>query len=167
MWAQYAEDFELEQLPSGWTTHVIGTGSWEFGNNIPPFFDDPIFDSGAAVFDDGVWGGDARPVIAYLTSPVYTHPNQCKVRVAFDYYLNTYGEWGTLMVQIYLVGKWVTRFVANWDQTTMEQFWFEASVSAASPVQVRFVFLDNGGWSWGTAIDNFTLDFQPVPSRRF
>ena len=159
VWGQYVQDFESESTPVGWSTYVEGVGSWEFGNNVPPFYLDPIFASGVALFDDGIWGGQARAATAYLLSPVFVNAQDERVNLAFDYYLNTYGEWGTLRVDLNFGSGWVTYFVANDDQVTMRTVWIDAPVKAGMAVQVRFVFTDNGGWSWGTAIDNFRLHF--------
>lgn len=159
-WSQYTERFEQETLPLGWTTHVEGAGSWEFGTNLPPFYADPVFVSGAAVFDDAIWGSDARSSTAYLTSPEFVNTNLTNLRLTFAYYLNTYGDWGTLYVQLRLNEEsWKTIFVFDSDQVTMHTVEYVQAVKALTKVQVRFVFSDNGGWSWGAAIDDFRLDF--------
>ena len=152
-----SEDFEANTMPAGWTSEISGAGDWTFGSNIPPFAGNPTFASNAAIFNDDELGGEAEPSIASLLSPPIDVTSYATLNLSFDYYMNEISEEGLLNVEVYDGTAWQQLLNVTTDVINMTNVSFDVTAYKNAAFQVKFTFDDEGGWSWGTAIDNFLL----------
>lgn len=161
----YTQDFEDSTAPDEWTAEVDGPGSWEFGGDTTPGGVveenevDP-FDSNAAIYDDDANGSGADPSVATLSSPVFTGLSG-EVMMSFEYACNFYpmDAGGTFYVELFDGADWVEVLSAT---SMVQPTVFELDVSEYAEgnddFQVRFVFDDEGNWSWGAGVNYFYLD---------
>ncbi len=152
-----SQDFEANSMPTGWTSEISGAGEWTFGSNIPPFAGNPTFASNAAIFNDDELGGEAEPSIASLLSPPIDVTSYAVLNLSFDYYMNEISEQGLLNVEVFDGTVWQQILSVTTDATVMTPASFDVAAYKNTAFQVKFTFNDEGGWSWGTAIDNFLL----------
>jgi hypothetical protein len=150
-----SEDFEAGVLPDGWTTQISGPGEWTLGTT-PPFSGNPTFASQAIMFDDNALG-DVPASMASLISPTVDVSSSASLFVAFDYYMNAYINAGSLKVEVYDGSAWQEILFAGADVINMTHFEYDATAFKNAAFQVKFTFDDENDWSWGTAIDNFSL----------
>lgn len=149
------QDFEGSTIPDGWSQQNSGPGNWTFGSNVPPFNDN--FPTNAAIFNDDILGNSAGFSVASLLSPTIDLTSFTGVTLSYKYYLNEFSGNGTLAVSVYNGTTWVTLHTYTTDATVLTQATHDVTQYLNANFQVKFTFDDEGGWSWGAAIDDFML----------
>ncbi|MGJ8667633.1 MAG: HYR domain-containing protein [Patiriisocius sp.] len=153
------EDFEGATVPTGWSTNVlIGAADWQFGSGVTPSATLNDFPTNAAVFDDDA-AGQNNVNASELLSPVYDIATATLAELSFEYAHNFFGS-GFLRVEVWDGTAWQeVLFVDTLVQPTSTGA-LDMLPFANDAFQVRFTYDDDGGWSWGAAVDNFLLDVE-------
>ncbi|WP_031427351.1 T9SS-dependent choice-of-anchor J family protein [Flavimarina sp. Hel_I_48] len=154
-------DFNDGQFPSGWSTIVnSGPCDWDTFTNDPPR--GLNFSSTALIFNDEACGNNNSPSRVSLLTPVYNVANTTPLLLTVEI-----GLWGedqgeTLRIEVYDGTSWVVikTFNDNWNP-----YLYQADVTgyANTAFRVRFVYNDNGRWSYYAGIDNFSLTQEELP----
>lgn len=97
---------------------------------------------------------------AILLSPTWTNARQMSdLFLSFSLVLETYLGNGRCYAEVLSQGEWVRIF------ELAEDYYGDVEIQlgefAGSPVQLRFVFDDEGEWSWGMGIDNILVSGRP------
>lgn len=152
------EDFNGATIPTGWVS-IIETGDqdWGFGSGVMPT--GGSFASNAAIFnDDAAGSGTANKATLY--SPVYDISASSTAGISFDYALQEYLGDGILTVEVFDGANWNEVFVVENNANPVNTGVIDVTPHLNNAFQVRFIYDDEGGWSWGAGIDNFKLDYE-------
>ncbi len=152
------EDFNGSSIPSGWTTQInSGSQDWAFGSGVMPTGGN--FPTNAAIFDDDA-AGSGTVNMATLISPVYNLSGSATASISFDYALQTYLDDGTLTVEVYDGAAWQQVLFVDAITNPTNTGNIDVAAYINTNFQVRFIYDDEGGWSWGVGVDNFTLNYE-------
>ncbi|QAA83177.1 HYR domain-containing protein [Aequorivita sp. H23M31] len=152
------EDFEAATVPAGWTATILsGNANWGFGSGDMPT--GPDFPTNAAIFnDDAAGSGEANS--AQLLSPSYNLTGATSAEISFDYANQTYQNDGKLIVEVYDGSTWQEVFMFDGISGPTNTGPLDMTAYINPNFQVRFIYDDEGGWSWGAGVDNFLLEYQ-------
>lgn len=153
----FSEDFE-SGIPSTWT--LAGDGNW---GTTTVAWEDAIFESTVAYFDDDAAGDEVIVSNAQLISPVIDLSNYESLSLTFDYGNYIFIDETSLTVQVFDGTEWITVFEAFGDQFEEDTYLplnttIDITPYANSQFQVRFVYNDVGDWSFGAVVDNIVVD---------
>lgn len=154
----FLEDFEGTTIPDGWST-IIETGvhDWSFGSGAMPTGGN--FPSRAAIFnDDAAGSGEINK--ATLMSPVYDISLSNTASISFDYAFQDYLGDGILTVEVFDGAAWQEILVIDTNTPPVNTGNLDVTAQLNANFQVRFIYDDEGGWSYGAGIDNFKLDYE-------
>ena len=151
------EDFESNTIPNGWTSEInVGNTDWTFGSGDMPTGGD--FPTKAAIFDDDA-AGSGNVNKATLYSPTYNIVGSTTASISFDYAFQEFGG-GILTAEVYDGSAWQEVFSVNSNTDPTNTGSIDVASYINSAFQVRFVYDDEGAWSWGAGVDNFTLNYE-------
>ncbi len=152
------EEFEASTVPAGWTTEIMaGNSDWIFGSGDMPT--GPDFTTNAAIFNDDAAGSGSTNV-ARLTTPVYDLTGAVSAEISFDYANQTYLDDGKLTAEVFDGTAWQEVFMFDGITGPVNTGALDISAYANPNLQVRFIYDDEGGWSWGAGVDNFVLNYE-------
>ncbi len=153
-----SEDFEATTVPAGWTATILsGNANWGFGSGDMPT--GPDFPTNAAIFnDDAAGSGEANS--AQLQSPSYDLTGATSAEISFDYANQTYLDDGKLIVDVFDGSAWQEVFIFDGIAGPTNTGAIDVTAYINPNFQVRFIYDDEGGWSWGAGVDNFLLEYQ-------
>ena len=152
------EDFDDTTIPQGWTTEIeAGVQNWTFGSGAVPGGGN--FTSRAAIFnDDAAGSGEVNK--ATLISPVYDISASSSAGISFDYAFREYLGDGIMTAEVYDGATWQQVFSVETNTTPTNTGNIDVTAYINPDFQVRFVYDDEGGWSYGTGVDNFKIDYE-------
>jgi subtilisin-like proprotein convertase family protein len=154
----FLEEFEGSSAPAGWTTEVlVGAADWEFGSGDMPT--GPDFPTNAAIFDDDA-AGNGNVNASRLISPVYNLTGVAIADLSFDYANQEFLGDGTLQVEVFDGSAWQEVLFVEDDLADIQTANIDVLPYANANFQVRFNYDDEGGWSWGAGVDNFSLTYS-------
>lgn len=163
------EDFEAPSLPSGWSIQTNATdGGWKIGT--PAVLSSQFFtiisngSSRMAATNDDACNCDKGE--DYLITPVLDFTGLTSVALQFDlfYGANTYqGVTERATVEVSLDG---VNWVELGEELPGHSGWEAHSISlnayaGENNVQIAFHYDDEGGWLYGFAVDNVTVEVTP------
>lgn len=153
----FTENFEAG-IPATWTT--AGDGTWTTATEA---WEDVLFESTVAIYDDDAGGDESLVSNAQLISPVIDLSNVSNATLAFDYGNYIFFEDSSLTVEVFDGTTWQQVFMAigdNYDEDTYLPLntSIDISMYANALFKVRFVYNDAGDWSFGAAVDNVVID---------
>ncbi len=152
------EDFESNTIPSGWTSEInTGNQNWQFGSGTMPT--GGSFPSKAAIFNDDA-AGSGNVNKATLYSPVYNIVGSSTASISFDYAFQEFLGDGILTAEVYNGASWTQVFSVETNTNPTNTGPIDVAAYINSDFQVRFIYDDEGGWSWGAGIDNFTVNYE-------
>lgn len=165
----FSENFEGNDLPTGWTTNNPDTSyNWDVG--MQGGF--ASFPSGAAFFDDDNAGPNGINTNARLVSPVINLSGVTNPKLSFKYANQIYIDDTVLKVEAFNGTSWVQVFThsgeaGNWtiDLATLTYILttyevatnIDLSPYANANFQLRFVYDDVGDYSFGVAVDDVVI----------
>ncbi|MDG1963009.1 MAG: T9SS type A sorting domain-containing protein, partial [Flavobacteriaceae bacterium] len=154
----FLEEFEGSTVPSGWTTEILaGNADWAFGSGDMPVGAD--FPTNAAIFDDDLAGGGQVNVVR-LISPVYNISGATTATLSFDYAHQDFAGDGVLTAEVFDGTTWVEVLRQEADLAGIETANIDMVAFANANFQVRFNYDDEGGWAWGSGIDNVRVVYD-------
>ena len=153
-----SENFDGCVQPAGWQNNIlVGFRAWQFNTN--GFAGGSLNGTCAAVFDDDAAGSGQTNHVELISPPVNTSAFGL-LELRFHYNSEVFGS-HTFQASVWDGSAWIKVFEetgnvpAGFNGQVLEVI--DVAAYRNANFQVKFEYIDQGDWSWGVGMDNFTI----------